>query len=107
MKYVYYDPASMQVMAEFNTPYLSEQANWAAKGYLRAIVPEGLTVTRDHRIQELDLEDETIARVLPSVNPEQPKPRERTPLDDLHDKLGDDTISDVEIREMLRLERGR
>ncbi len=32
MKYVYYDPADMQVMAEFNTPYLSVQANWDAKG---------------------------------------------------------------------------
>ncbi len=104
MKYVYYNPADMQVMAEFNTPYLSVQANWDAKGFLRATVPEGILVTRDHRITNVDRDE--IVSVEVSVNPEQRKPRERTPLDDLHDKLGDDTITDVEIREMLRLERG-
>ncbi len=104
MKYVYYDPADMQVMAEFNTPYLSVQANWDAKGFLRATVPEGMVVTRDSRITSVDRDQ--IVSVEASVNPEQPKPRERTPLDDLHDKLGDDTITDAEVKEMLRLERG-
>ena len=73
MKYVYYDPADMQVMAEFNTPNLSVQANWAAKGYLPAVVPTGLAVTRDHAIIELD-QDQMIVKVIPSVNPIQPLP---------------------------------
>ncbi len=63
-----------------------------------------MRVSRDNRITGVDRGE--IVSVEASVNPEQPKPRDRTPLDDLHDKLGDDSITDVEIREMLRLERG-
>ena len=105
MKYVYYDPPTMQIMAEFDTPVLSDQHNWVAKGYLTAVVPVGITATRDHRITGLD-RDAVITDTEPSRNPEQPIPSPTTRLDDLHDKLAADNIPQDEVREMLRLERG-
>lgn len=102
MKYVYYDPATMQIMAEFNTPNLSDQANWVAKGYMRALIGD-VPAGRDHRI--LTIVDDVIMDVFPSINPIQPEPAPRTRLDDLRDKLAGDTINLTEIREMLRLER--
>ena len=104
MKYVYYDPTTMQVMAQFDTPNLSDQQSWVAQGLSRALVPPGMRVGRDHKIDSVDGED-FIITVTPSVNPIQPTPRIPTRLNGLHDKLADDSITDGEIREMLRLER--
>ncbi len=105
VKYVYYDPATMQVMAEFSTPKLSRQKNWAKKGYKRAIVPLGMDVTRDHKIETIDDGDQIVS-VAESINPIQPVPRSKSRLDDLYEKLTADTITDKEVREMLLLERG-
>lgn len=104
MKYVYYDPNTMQVMAEFASENLSINANCVARGFSRGIVPPGVTVTRDHCITGIG-NDELILTCGPSVNPEQPTPTPRTRIDDLNDKLAADTITDQEIRELLRLER--
>lgn len=77
MKYVYYEAATGQVMAEFNTPNLSVQKSWHDKGYLRALVPEGMRVTRDHKILSLIEVDEErfVETVEESINPVQPRPR--------------------------------
>ena len=44
VNYVYYNPGTMQVEAEFNTPNLAVQTSWADKGLSRAVVPAGMTV---------------------------------------------------------------
>lgn len=71
VKYVYYNPATMQVMAEFETPNLSQQVSWEAKGYMRAVIPPGLNVTRDHKITGQNA-DGSVRVVVSSVNPAQP-----------------------------------
>ena len=80
MKYVYFNPVDKQVMAEFNTPILSVQANWAAKGFELARVPDGMIVTRDYKIIALD--GDMIATVMPHMNPVQSIP---TPIQDEED----------------------
>ena len=105
MKYVYYEPATMQVMALFDTPHLGVQQNWVDKEYVRAPIADDVTFNRDRKITRLDAQGVVVSTEA-SMNPEQPLPRVRTRLDDLRDKLADDSITDVEIREMLKLERG-
>ncbi len=75
MKYVYYDPATMQVMAEFDTPILARQEGWEGRGYVRAVCGN-YPVTRDHRILEVETIDGEVhvSAVAPQVNPEQPVP---------------------------------
>ncbi len=72
VKYVYYDPATMQVEAEFDTPILSDQANWAAKGLTRTVVPDRVIASRDHKIVLTPAGD--VVASIPSVNPVQPGP---------------------------------
>lgn len=73
MKYVYYDPATKQVMAEFDTPNLSSQKNWEAKGYIQAIVPEGMKIDRDMKVT-VNAEG-IITKAVASINPEQAIPQ--------------------------------
>lgn len=72
MKYVYFNPVTGQVEAEFNTPQLSVQRNWQARGLRRGIVPPGLRVSRDTRITSMA--GDTIATIEPFINPFQPSP---------------------------------
>jgi hypothetical protein len=104
--YVYYNPETMQIEAEFNTPNLAVQTNWADKGLLRAIVPDGMTATRDCVITGLT-DDGVISGCADSPNPVQPaaSPSE-VRLEELTSKLTNDSITDAEMREMMRLERG-
>ena len=71
MKYAYYDSGNNnQVMALFDTPKLADQPGWA--GLQRAIVPDGMDVTRNHRITEVD-GDSIIVSVSASANSLQPE----------------------------------
>jgi hypothetical protein len=51
MKSVYYDPATLQVQALLDSPILAPVRNWAALGYVQAVVPEGVALTRDHKVK--------------------------------------------------------
>ena len=102
VKYVYYDSTTGQVEAEFDTTNLSIQENWAAKGLLRAVVLDDFIVTRNHRVTVVD---EVVTVAISVTNPVQATPRVRTRLDELQDKLSDDSMNPAEMREMLRLER--
>lgn len=76
MIYVYYEPATKQIMAIFDTPNLSNQVSWEAKGYTRALVRDGLRVNRDQKVKTEA--GGTILTVEASVNPEQPVPNPRS-----------------------------
>ena len=103
VKYCYYDPDTMQIMSVYETPFLADQTG--EDGRTRAVLPDVLgEVGRDHKISVVS--NGEVGAVVDSVNSVQPQPRRRTRLDDLRDILQADTITDVEIREMLRLERG-
>lgn len=108
VKYCYYDPGTKQVMSVYETPELSDQMG--EEGRQLAIILDGMEVGRNHKIDSVDTLIvaglEVVDEFSVSINPKQPTPDPRKPVDDLHDKLANDTITDVEIREMLRLERG-
>jgi len=108
MKYVYYEPSTKQVMAVFDTPILSRQDNWEARGYTRAIVDKGLIVDRDSKIRDtlVGPDGEMVTTVDRSINPLQPAKPSHARHTELEDRLSSDTITADEIREMLRLERG-
>lgn len=73
VRYVYYNPGTMQIEAEFDTPELSVQANWGAKGLKRGVQPFNMNATRDHKIVVIRA-DERILSLMPSINPIQPPP---------------------------------
>ena len=50
VRYVYYIPETMEVEAIFDTPILSDQPNWVAKGLKRAILSDGQTVDFQSKI---------------------------------------------------------
>jgi len=95
MRYVYYNPSTMQVEAEFETPKLAIQANWAARNFARAVVPFGMTVTRDHKISLIVGED--IVSVDFAPNPIQPPGRDTSELDGIRDRIkaGTADVSDL------------
>jgi hypothetical protein len=77
VRYVYYEPITMQVEAEIDTPELVDWPTWEVKGYLRAIVLPGLTVTRNHiiSIEDVLIDGEphtVVAGSTVNVNPVQP-----------------------------------
>jgi len=51
MKSIYYDPDTLQVQAQLDSPILAPVRNWEAKGFIQAVVPEGMALTRDHKIE--------------------------------------------------------
>ena len=108
MKYVYYDSSTDQVMAVFDTPNIADQTGWSSKGYLRAAVADGLDVDRDCKIVTVTsgVDGETITSVERSMNALQPYKPGRARKHQLQAKLSDDTITDGELRELLKLERG-
>lgn len=70
MKSIYYDPATLQVHAELDSPNFVPVRNWEQRGYVHAVVPEGVELTRDHAVR---LNDQGV--VIGSVkrpNPLQP-----------------------------------
>lgn len=71
VRYCYYDPASMQIEGVFETPQLSDQANWVVRGLTRALIPADMIVTRNHRIIQIDSGD-YILGVDQHMNPVQP-----------------------------------
>ena len=57
MKSVYYDPETLQVQALLDSPILAPVRNWEARGFVQAVVPEGVALTRDHKVQLNDQGD--------------------------------------------------
>lgn len=58
MEYIYYDPITKQVEAVFNTPFLSAQTSWEAKGLTRAIIPPGMDLaTPDFKVDAVTTKD--------------------------------------------------
>jgi hypothetical protein len=57
-------------MAEFDTPELADQSNWVARGYVRAICPDGMRVTRDMQLTGVHPSG-LVRGVVESINPEQ------------------------------------
>lgn len=53
MRSIYYDPKTLQVEAELESPEFASVRSWETRGYIHALVPEGVLLTRDHRV-ELD-----------------------------------------------------
>jgi len=70
--YVYYDPVTGQVMAEFDTPILADQESWLREGYSRALVRPWDRVTRDHKVVTVNADGYVVA-YSESVNPIQPR----------------------------------
>ena len=71
MKSVYYDPETLQVQAELISPNFAPVRTWEAKGYIQALVPEGVSLTRDHLV-ELDARGVVVGST-PNKNPHQPQ----------------------------------
>ena len=57
MKSIYYDPDTLQVQAELDSPILAPVPYWAGLGYVQAVVPEGVALTRDHKVKLNDQGD--------------------------------------------------
>jgi len=104
---VFYDPADGQVMALYTGDTRSRE--WKRRGFERASVPEALEAEalRMGRDAQATVHDGEVTALTAVEHPEQPQPSvNETRLGELRTKLGADTITDPEIREMLRLERG-
>jgi len=69
MKSIYYDPDTLQVQAELDSPILAPVPYWAGLGYVQAVVPEGVALTRDHKVKLNDQGD-----VIGSTKSPHPKP---------------------------------
>lgn len=108
MKVIYYDPATLQVMSEYESPNdPGSHPHWTGQGFIRAVVPDALRgrTTRETRVT-LDRQG-SIVDVVASPNPTQSAISEAAARKaNLIRKLGDDTITVAETRELLRLERG-
>jgi len=105
MRYCYYHPDTMQVEAIFDTPNLSRQANWADKGLLQAVVPDGAdAVTRDMRVTVVG---GVVTAHSVAINPVQEATPRPTELDRLNASLrdGSGTLADLLRREQLILGR--
>lgn len=80
-QYCYFDPATMQVEATYESAHLSTNANCEARGLTRALVPDGVVVTRNHRITVTDYVEATeetpaveveVKRATKRLNPVRP-----------------------------------
>jgi hypothetical protein len=70
MKSVYYNPSTMQVEAYLDSPNLVSVKNWENRGYIHALVPEGVSLTRDHKVV-LDARG-VVTGSIENDNPQQP-----------------------------------
>lgn len=50
MKAIYYNPNTLQVEAYLDSPNFVPVKNWEDKGFVHALIPEGVTLTRDHKV---------------------------------------------------------
>ena len=106
MTTVFYDPATMQVMAVYKGCDTASLV-WASRGYSRAVLSAPVVEASASRDATVILTGEgMVVGFLRSPNPEQPAKPAKTRLDILHGALVNDTITNAELREMLRLERG-
>lgn len=108
---VFINPTTQQVMALYSHDTTSTV--WTAQGFSRVVLddPEIIAeVSRHGRDCALQFSGSTVTGVIARPNPVQPQPKPDTPeqarLKALNAKLQADTITDAEVRELLRLERG-
>lgn len=103
---IYVDPNDEnQVMAYYrSTNPPATHLGLIAQGFVRVDVLEEHPLYKDLARYQRNCRWNNGA-CIERINPVQRAPRPRTRLDDLRDKLADDTINPAEIREMLRLER--
>ena len=94
-----------QVMAYYRDCKPEDSTLWTNQGFVEVSVAGEHSLYRDLIQYQRDCQfnGDTCT---PRINLVQPLPTPRTRLDDLLDKLADDSITPAEIREMLRLERG-
>jgi len=103
---IYVDPNDGdQVMAYYRDCKPGNPALWTDQGFTEVTVVDEHPLYRDLVRNQRDCQFDGVI-CTPRVNPVQPPAIPRNRLDDLRDRLANDSISDVEIREMLRLERG-
>ena len=77
MKSIYYDPDTLQVQAELDSPILAPVPYWAGLGYVQAVIPEGVALTRDHKVKLNDQGDVIGSTKSPHPVPfARPRPRE-------------------------------
>ena len=103
---VYVDPSDAnQVMAYYKGCKPGNPANWTDQGFIEVTISDEDLRHADVMFHKRNcrLQDDVVT---PRVNPTQPIPAPRTQLDDLRDKLADDSINPAEMRQMMRLERG-
>ncbi|KKL75496.1 hypothetical protein LCGC14_2054310 [marine sediment metagenome] len=103
MKYVYVDPITNQVMAIFDTPNLANQESPIRRGWVRLLVPDGMTVTRDHMVTLTD--EDLIIEIIDSVNSVQPQDPIPSELDLVRAKVkrGDGVPEDLVRMKQLEL----
>jgi hypothetical protein len=94
----------VQDVVDYDLAPATNSKVWTGLGFLLAYAPDGVAVTRDHRVT---VQEEVVTAVTPFTNPVQPAPgptdARRTAL---IAKLKADTITVAELVELLRLERG-
>lgn len=105
VKYVYYDGVSQQVAAIFDTPNLSDQANWVSSGFDRALVPSGMRVEVNGHILSITPEG-FIGDVVNPSPPSLPDPAIIARRFELTGKLAAGSINLAELIELMQLERG-
>ena len=76
MKSVYYDRDTLQVQAQLDSPILAPVKNWEARGFVQAVVPEGVELTRDHKVKLNDQGDVIGSTKSPHPNPVKVSPEE-------------------------------
>jgi hypothetical protein len=103
---IWINPADDQVMATYSGDTTSTV--WRDKGYIEKIVPPEMEreFRRYGRDCKIIATGDVITGVMPAPNVVQREPPARTQLDDLNDKLADDTITTSEMRQLMRMERG-
>jgi len=106
---VFYDPHSgNQVMAIYSHD-TSSSAVWTDRGYVRAEVDSAVVekASRLGRDAKATVSKGRVTNVVAATNAVQPTPSPKNKrLEELRAKLKDDTATLVDMREMLRLERG-
>ena len=99
---LWYDPGTMELKAVYSTTYSGTV--WQDAGYAR-LETAGRRVPRDFNPGAIvDVSGPSPVIITPA--PLAPPDPRQVRIGELTAKLADDTITDAELKEMLRLERG-
>jgi hypothetical protein len=98
---IWFDPVTKELKAVYSTPYTGTV--WQAQGYVSMTLPGRQVPSAFQPGAILDITG-TPRVITPAPLPTPSMSQIR--VGELQQKLSDDTITDAEIRELLRLERG-